>query len=86
MPKYIFVFDERTNSFPERYRVVADSEDADTLRQAEGLTGTVPTAAADAFFEALVARYPPGHDLIAETVQATRWETVQRSYRSLFRD
>ncbi|MQX35804.1 hypothetical protein [Roseospira navarrensis] len=86
MPCYLFVFNETTGTFPERYRVVRDHEAADALRAAEDLTGTVPEAAADAFLEALTARFPPGSASRAEKVSATRWETVARSYAGLFRD
>lgn len=86
MPGYIFLFDAATGTFPERYRVVEDDEDADEVRRREGLTGTVPAAAAAAFLEALTGRFPPGHSTRAERVQATNWQTVQRSYAGLFRD
>ena len=85
MPRYLFIHDRRDDSFPERYRVVNDAEDADALRAAEDLTGTVPEAAAQAVLEALVARFPPDSPLHAEEVRASSWEMVQRSYAGLFR-
>lgn len=86
MPSYLFLFDAATGSFPERYRVVEDDENADAVRRREALTGTVPAAAAAAFLDALTARFPPGHSTRAEQVQATNWQAVQRSYAGLFRD
>ena len=86
MPRYIFVFDSRTDSFPERYRVITPGEAADHLRAQEDLTGTVPSAAADAVLEALVEQYPPDSPLRAESVHASNWGMVARSYAGLFRD
>lgn len=86
MPRYLFVFEERTGAFPERYRVVKPGEDADALRAAEDLTGTIPEAAADAVMEALAAGLPPGGSRRAEAVRATTWDMVKRSYAGLFRD
>ncbi|MGB0695880.1 MAG: hypothetical protein ACPGOY_09540 [Rhodospirillaceae bacterium] len=86
MPRYLIVFNQRLESFPERYRVVKDDEDPNALRAAEDLTGTVPEAAADAFYDALVARFPPGHELRAEIVHGTDWEVIERNYAGLFRD
>lgn len=86
MPRYIFVFDTLSDSFPERYRVVTAAQDADALRAAEDLTGTIPEAAADAVLEALVARFAPDAPQRAESVQASSWAMVARSYAGLFRD
>ena len=86
MPGYIFLFDEAAGVFPERYRVVSDDENADAIRRAEGLTGTIPEAAADALLSALTDRFPPGHPTRAEMVKASNWQTVRRNYAGLFRD
>lgn len=86
MPRYLFVFDERTGAFPERYRLVKPGEDPDALRAAEELTGTIPEAAVDAVLEALTAACPPGGKRRAEIVHATDWDIVKRSYADLFRD
>ena len=86
MPLYMFVLDRRDDRFLERYRVVKPGEDAAALRAAEDLTGVVPEAAADAFFEALVARFGPNDPVMAEMVHSTDWEFVESSYVSLFRD
>ncbi len=85
MPRYIFVMNTQTQSFPERYRAVRPGEDAAALVAAEGLTGTVPEAEVEAFFDRLTDRFPPGDACVAEMAYATRWETVERSFYGLWR-
>lgn len=80
MPRYLFVYDERDNSFPERYRVVRPDEEADVLCELEGLTGTVPEAAAIEFLEALFKRYPSDSPARADLVDAVDWKIVELSY------
>lgn len=80
MPRYMFVYDERDNSFPERYRVVRPDEDADALREDEDLTGTVLEDAALEFLEALLERYPADAPARAELVDAVDWKIVELSY------
>jgi hypothetical protein len=82
MPRYLFVYDERDNSFPERYRVVSPDEDAEVLREAEDLTGTVPEAAALEFIEALFQRCPSDAPVRADLVDAIDWKIVELSYAS----
>jgi hypothetical protein len=80
MPRYIFVYDERDNSFPERYRVVRPDEDAEVLRDAENLTGTVSEAAAVEFLEDLFKRCPSDAPVRGDLVDAVDWKIVELSY------
>lgn len=86
MPRYIYVMETATRTFPERYRVVGPDEDAEALKTEEDLTGTVAASDADAFFDALTDRFPPGDPCVAEEVRATRWETVVRNAAWLLAD
>ena len=81
MPRYLFVYNERENSFPERYRVVRPDEDAEALRDAEDLTGTVLETAAIEFLETLFERCPSDAPTRAELVDAVDWKFVELSYR-----
>jgi len=82
MPRYMFVYDESENSFPERYRVVRPDEDADGLCEAEGLTGTVPEDTAVEFLEGLLERFPSDAPKRADLVDAVDWKIVELSYAS----
>jgi hypothetical protein len=84
MPRYIFVYDERDDSFPERYRVVSPEEDAEALRAAEELTGTVPEVEAGDFLDALLARCPVGSPMRAEIVDAIAWGVVGNAYKEAY--
>ncbi len=81
MPKYIFTFDERDNSFPERYRVVSLGEDAESLRDTEGLTGTIVDTEAIEFLDGLLARCESNESLVAEFVDAPHWEFIEHRFR-----
>lgn len=81
MPRYLFVYNEKDRSFPERYRVVRPGEDAEALRDAEGLTGTVPEAAAVDLLDELFERCSSAATTRAELVDAVDWGFVERSYR-----
>ncbi len=81
MPRYLFVYNEKENSFPERYRVVRPNEDAEALRDAENLTGTVLETAAVDFLETLFERCGAETAMRAELVDAIDWKFVERSYR-----
>lgn len=85
MPRYIFVMDTGSRAFPERYRVVRPDEDAVELVAAEDLTGSVPAAEADAFFDALCERFPPDAPCVVEEARATRWATIERSFYGMWR-
>lgn len=80
MPRYFFVYDETDKSFPERYRVVRPDEDAEALRDAEDLTGTVAEAAAGEFLDELFGRCPSDGPMRAELVDAVDWKIVELSY------
>ena len=82
MPRYLFIYDEKENSFPERYRVVRPDEDAEALRDAEDLTGTVLETAAIDFLETLFERCSSNTPTRAELVDAVDWKFVERSYRA----
>lgn len=82
MPRYLLVYDENDNSFPERYRIVRPDEDADALRDAENLTATVPEDSAADFLEALLERCPPDAPKRADLVDAVDWKIVELSYAS----
>jgi hypothetical protein len=77
MPRYIFSFDQQNNSFPERYRVVGADDDAESLREAENLTGTVIDAEALAFLEQLVAKFQADEAMTVEFVDAPDWNFVE---------
>lgn len=81
MPKYIFVHDERDNSFPVRRRVVNADEDADWLRNNENLTGTVLDTEAIEFLDDLLARYQSDESMTAEFVDAPYWRFIEIRFR-----
>lgn len=81
MPNYIFTYDERDNSFPERYRVVTSDQDAEMLRASEDLTGTVLDTEAIAFLDSLLARYESNESVIAEFVDAPHWRFIELRFR-----
>lgn len=80
MPKYLFVFDAQDNSFPERYRLVSEGEDADALRDAEDLTGTVLDTEAMDFLDGLLARCESEESTRAELVDAPHWQFVEARF------
>jgi hypothetical protein len=77
MPQYMFTFDERDNSFPERYRVVSRDEDAEFLRETENLTGTVLDTQAIEFLDGLLARCQSNQSMRAEFVDAPYWRFIE---------
>ncbi len=77
MPKYLFSYDQRNNSFPERYRVVRAGEDAAFLCKAEDLTGTVIDAEAIEFLEGMMARCQSDDSIMVELVDAPHWRFVE---------
>jgi hypothetical protein len=77
MPQYIFTYDERDNSFPERYRVVSLNEDAEFLRETENLTGTVLDTDAIEFLDKLLARCQSKESVRAEFVDAPYWRFIE---------
>lgn len=80
MPKYIFTFDERDNSFPERYRVVSLGEDAESLRDTENLTGTLLDTEAIDFLDELMARCQAEESIRAEFVDAPHWKFIEARF------
>lgn len=80
MPKYMFVFDASDNSFPERYRIVSAGEDADALRDAEELTGTILDIQAIDFLDGLLARCASAESTRAELVDAPDWKFVEARF------
>ena len=81
MPQYLFTFDERDNSFPERYRVVSRDEDAEVLRETENLTGTVLDTQAIEFLDELLARCQSNQSMRAEFVDAPYWRFIELRFR-----
>lgn len=77
MPQYIFTHNEQDNSFPERYRVVSLDEDAEFLRETEGLTGTVLKTEAIEYLEKLLVRYQSKESIRTEMVDAPYWKFVE---------
>ena len=77
MPKYLFSYDQRNNSFPERYRVVGADEDAAFLCKTENLTGTVVDSEAIEFLEGMVARCQSDDSITVEFVDAPHWRFVE---------
>ena len=77
MPRYIFSFDEKDSSFPERYRVVSADEDATFLCKTENLTGTVVDSEAIEFLERMMARCQSNDSITVEFVDAPYWRFVE---------
>lgn len=77
MPQYLFVYDQKSNSFPERYRVVRAEQDAEFLRATEGLTGTVVDSEAIEFLEGVMARCQSDDSMIVEFVDAPHWRFIE---------
>ena len=77
MPQYIFTHNEQDNSFPERYRVVSLDEDAEFLRETEGLTGTVLKTEAIEYLEKLLVRYQSKESIRTEMVDAPYWKFIE---------
>jgi len=77
MPKYLFSYDRKDSSFPERYRVVGADEDAEFLRKNENLTGTVVDSKAIEFLEDMTARCQSNGSLTVELVDAPHWQFVE---------
>jgi hypothetical protein len=77
MPKYLFSFDQKSNSFPERYRVVDVGEDAAFLCKKEDLTGTVVDTEAIEFLEGMMARCQSSDSVTVEFVDAPHWKFVE---------
>ena len=77
MPQYLFCYDRRSNSFPERYRVVRPDEDAAFLRETEDLTGTVVDSEAMEFLERMTARCQSDDSITVEFVDAPYWRFIE---------
>ena len=77
MPRYIFSFDEKDSSFPERYRVVSAGEDADFLCKSEDLTGTVADSEVMEFLEGMMERCQSDDSVTVELVDAPYWRFVE---------
>ena len=80
MPKYIFSYDRKNSSFPERYRVVGADEDAAFLCKTENLTGTVVDSEAIEFLEEMLARCQSNDLITVEFVDAPHWKFVELRY------
>ena len=80
MPMYLFSYDQRSNSFPECYRVVSADDNAALLCETENLTGTVVDSEAMEFLEGLVARYQSDDSITVEFVDAPHWRFVELRY------
>ena len=77
-PKYVFVWDTETETFPERYRVVKES-DAVESDDGDAINGTVADGDVDALYEQLRKRFPaPRYALDGQ--YGTRWSTVERIF------
>ena len=77
MPQYIFTYNEQDNSFPDRYRVIDASEDAEYLRKNENLTNTVLKVEAIELVDKLVKRYQSDQSIITEMVDAPYWKFIE---------
>jgi hypothetical protein len=77
-PKYIFVWDTETDTFPERYRV---RKDTDVVEPDDGdaLNGTIEDNEADALYADLKQRFPPPRYAL-DGQHGTRWATIERIY------
>ena len=80
MPMYLFSYDQRSNSFPECYRVVSSDDDAEFLCKKENLTGTVAHLEAMELLEELMARYQSDDSITVEFVDAPHWRFVELRY------
>ena len=77
-PKYIFVWDTDTDTFPERYRVRKDT-DVHEPDDGDALNGTIEASEADALYADLKQRFPPPrYELDGQ--HGTRWATIERIY------
>ncbi len=77
-PKYVFVWDTETETFPERYRVVRES-DTTAPDDGDALSGTVADGDVDALYTQLKERYPsPRYELDGQ--YGTRWSTIERIF------
>jgi len=81
MPRYIFTYNEQDKNFPERYRLVSLEEDAEFLREAENLTGTVLHTEAIEFLEELLARYQSKESIRTEMVDVPDWKFVELRFK-----
>jgi hypothetical protein len=77
MPKYLFSYDKKNSSFPERYRVVGADEDAAFLCKTENLTGTVVDSEAIEFLEGMMARHQSDDSITVEFVDAPHWRFIE---------
>lgn len=77
MPKYLFSYDQKTRSFPERYRVISADEDAAFLCKTEDLTGTVVESEAIEFLECMMTRCQSNESLMVELVDAPYWRFIE---------
>ena len=80
MPKYLFSYDQKNSSFPERYRVVGADEDAAFLCKTENLTGTFVDSEAIEFLEEMMARCQSNDSITVEFVDAPHWKFVELRY------
>ena len=81
MPKYLFIHDQRDNSFPDRYRLITADEDAEFLRKTEDLTGTVLETEAIALLETFMQRCEADEALRVELVDAPYWRFIEMRFR-----
>ncbi len=81
LAKYLFVYDEQTGGFPERWLIVRGGDPSDISEAAE-LTGTLNKAHLDDMTEQLRWTYPkPRYDV--STASANSWGAIRNNYRGL---
>ncbi len=85
MARYVFILEEATGTYPERYRVLREGEDGAALVAAEGLTGAVGAGEWQALFSRLQEKCPVGEGRRAESAYGSSWAAIERSYAGLFR-
>jgi hypothetical protein len=80
--EYIFVYQETDRTFPKLYRVLNADEKAADFQGDKNLTGTIPKADADAFFEKLRKENPK--PLIVERMRSTSLEALKRNFHGMY--
>ena len=79
--EYLFVCSNKDGSFPERFRIIRDEEDAD-IPDTDELTGTVSKVDVNTLTTQLSQKYPAPEFRVGKS-WANTWKAVQHNYRGL---
>ncbi len=80
MPMYIFTYNQKDNSFPDRYRVISPTDDAQALCQAESLSGTVMKDEAMPLLDKLTDSNADQPTILTEMVDAPHWQFIEHRF------